>query len=404
MIHQKLVKLSFVAIAAVQLLTMAPAPAAAQAARETYVSPTYGYSLTYDGSWEVRNQVSDQYADSIHLSNETSYMMFVGTDRFGDDAEDCVAGTIDAVTAAPAFGELTLATDLEGNPMAGGDATSAFVVYDYLYTNQDGTQELWTLNTQCLTLIPGEATLAIIQDVPEAAYNDELGTRESLVAGLTLTATSATTADQPTDAAPGELSFTDAVLAWGGDLDAFWTEQFANADEYYIRPFYAVVEESLVSACDAPLLAAAPTAAAGLGVGEGPLYCPLDQTIYLDAPYMQEVINQVGPAGLIAIMAHEAGHHVQMQLGLSWEERSVVTELQAECFAGAYVADAVARGLVTEEEVMALEPLVLSVGDTPEMSADDPDSHGNGTQRWAMFLRGYGMGAADYSVLAACEM
>ena len=183
MIHRTLMKLSVVAIAAAQLLAVAPAPAGARAI-DTYVSPTYGFSLTYDASWEVRNEASDEIADSVHLSNETSYMMFVATDIFGGDVEDCMAGTIDKVTSAPPFGDLTLATDVEGNPMSGGDAENAFAVNDYIYANEDGTQEAWTLDTECLTLVPGESTLAIIQDVPEAAYNDELAAQESLLAGL----------------------------------------------------------------------------------------------------------------------------------------------------------------------------------------------------------------------------
>jgi hypothetical protein len=187
MIRRTFVKLAFVALAAAQLLAVMPAPAGAQAAAPgTYVSPTYGYSLTFDTSWQVIGGASDEIADSLRLYNETSYMLFIGTDIFGGSAEDCIAGTIDKITSAPSYGDLSLATDVEGNPMTGGDAANAFAVFDYLYTNQDGTQEAWTLNTRCVTLVPGASTLAIVQDVPTAAFNAEIAARMTLVNSLQL--------------------------------------------------------------------------------------------------------------------------------------------------------------------------------------------------------------------------
>jgi uncharacterized protein len=89
----------------------------------------------------------------------------------------------------------------------------------------------------------------------------------------------------------------------------------------------------------------------------GPFYCPNDGDIYLDTAFFDELQNRFGAAGDFAqayVIAHEVGHHVQDLTGVlgdaSQRQRSlstregnalqVLVELQADCYAGVYAANA----------------------------------------------------------------
>jgi len=90
----------------------------------------------------------------------------------------------------------------------------------------------------------------------------------------------------------------------------------------------------------------------------GPFYCPLDQKVYLDLSFFQELDQKFGAPGDFAqayVIAHEVGHHVQNLTGAAEKVRnaqqrargkaeanqySVMLELQADCYAGVWAHDA----------------------------------------------------------------
>jgi uncharacterized protein len=94
--------------------------------------------------------------------------------------------------------------------------------------------------------------------------------------------------------------------------------------------------------------------ACGLGsAAVGPFYCPLDQKVYLDLSFFDELGRRFGAPGDFAqayVIAHEVGHHVQNLLGIAERVNrlqrqtsrgegnalSVRMELQADCFAGVW--------------------------------------------------------------------
>jgi predicted metalloprotease len=85
----------------------------------------------------------------------------------------------------------------------------------------------------------------------------------------------------------------------------------------------------------------------------GPFYCPNDQTIYIDPAFYDELAQQFGDkAGALAqlyVIGHEWGHHIQNITGTMKGKNlqatgassdSVRLELQADCYAGAWIGDA----------------------------------------------------------------
>ncbi|MFC7378130.1 neutral zinc metallopeptidase [Brevundimonas sp. GCM10030266] len=162
----------------------------------------------------------------------------------------------------------------------------------------------------------------------------------------------------------------------------------------------------------------------GCGYGQsamGPFYCPADQRVYLDLGFWQEMETQLGASGAdfarAYVIAHEYGHHIQTLTGASQQVReaqqraagqaeanrySVALELQADCYAGVWAANAAA---VSNGQV------ALSAGDleeglkTASAIGDDtlqrrgggrvsPDSftHGSSADRMTWLRRGYESG------------
>ena len=147
----------------------------------------------------------------------------------------------------------------------------------------------------------------------------------------------------------------------------------------------------------------------------GPFYCPPDQGIFLDLGFFDELRTTYGAKGgdfaQAYVLAHEYGHHIQNLTGQSERSRqmrdqtgpqgaSTRLELQADCYAGAWAANAQKSGFVTFDDTDIAEGLsaAAAVGDDriQEKSAGrvDPESwtHGSAEQRQKWFRTGLSAG------------
>src|SRR5437763_2677217 len=146
----------------------------------------------------------------------------------------------------------------------------------------------------------------------------------------------------------------------------------------------------------------------------GPFYCPVDERVYLDLGFFDELRQRFGAAGDFAqayVLAHELGHHVQHLLGTDARVRqlvesnpgaanqlSVKLELQADCYAGVWAHSTDQRELLQRGDVDEALNAASAVGDdriqqrTTGSVNVDSFTHGSAAQRSASFKRGFESG------------
>ena len=154
----------------------------------------------------------------------------------------------------------------------------------------------------------------------------------------------------------------------------------------------------------------------GCGIAQsamGPFYCPEDRKIYLDTAFFKDMKTRLGGGGDFAyayVISHEMGHHIQNLLGILPKAQSaqqnaaskaqanaisVRVELQADCLAGVWAANANQKWQVIEEgDVEKAMATAQAIGDDRLQRSGRgyavPDSftHGSAAQRVEWLERG----------------
>ncbi len=191
--------------------------------------------------------------------------------------------------------------------------------------------------------------------------------------------------------------FISRVLA---DTEDVWNRVFQSFGKTYKEPKLVVFSGSYPTACGTGMAAM------------GPFYCPVDQKIYIDLVFYEELKRRFNAPGDFAqayVVAHEVGHHVQTLLGIAEQvqrlkqrmsEREankvqVRMELQADCLAGVWAA-------LNHQLKNRLQPGDIEEGlNAAQQIGDDmiqrqqtgrvvPDAftHGSAAQRVRWFRRG----------------
>jgi predicted metalloprotease len=211
-------------------------------------------------------------------------------------------------------------------------------------------------------------------------------------------------APAPSASAPGARDeikeFIARVL---GDTEDTWSAIFKKMGREYRPPKLVLFRGAVDSACGLASSAA------------GPFYCSPDDRVYLDRSFFEELSKRFGAPGEFArayVIAHEVGHHVQNQLGITGkvaqqrgrasEARSnalsVLVELQADCFAGIWGHYAKQRGLLDPGDVQAGLAAAAAIGDDriqqQSQGRVSPESftHGSSAQRVRWFRSGLDAG------------
>jgi uncharacterized protein len=208
----------------------------------------------------------------------------------------------------------------------------------------------------------------------------------------------------PSTSAPGTRDEVKEFIARVlGDTEDTWSAIFKRMGREYRPPTLVLFRGAVDSACGLASSAA------------GPFYCSPDDRVYLDRSFFEDLSKRFGAPGEFArayVIAHEVGHHVQNQLGITGkvaQQRgrasegksnalSVLVELQADCFAGIWGHYAKQRGLLDPGDVEAGLAAAAAIGDDRLQQQSrgrvSPESftHGSSAQRVRWFRGGLDSG------------
>lgn len=195
-----------------------------------------------------------------------------------------------------------------------------------------------------------------------------------------------------------EAAFVSTVLK---NTEVVWSDVFRQNGSTYNAPRLVLFRGATPTAC---------------GTGEsamGPFYCPGDKKVYIDLGFFDTLKSQLGAPGEFAqayVIAHEVGHHVQDELGITAKvdgmrgrlsqsqnnAMSVRVELQADCFAGVWANKSQqSKQWLDPGDIEAAMNAAQKIGDDAlQRSAGRavvPDSftHGSSAQRQRWFGAGY---------------
>jgi uncharacterized protein len=182
-----------------------------------------------------------------------------------------------------------------------------------------------------------------------------------------------------------------------GSNNETWKNIFAQSNQIYTEPKLVLFRGATQSACG------------GATSDTGPHYCPLDQTIYLDETFFDELRTRFkakgGDVAEAYVISHEVAHHVQNLLGNIDDARdngtSIRTELQADCFAGLWAHSISHLNVFEPGEINEAIDAAAAVGDDRIQSAItgrvNPESwtHGSSEQRVSWFNRGFETGSVS---------
>jgi predicted metalloprotease len=181
-------------------------------------------------------------------------------------------------------------------------------------------------------------------------------------------------------------------------VQAYWVGAFDEVGAEYQPANTNFFEDEVATGCG------------GASSAVGPFYCPADQQIYIDLGFYDELRDRFGSSGgplaEAYVIAHEYGHHVQHLTGTDRRAAqgsqgetsgSVRLELQADCYAGVWVANAQETGFLepfSDADITDALSAAAAVGDDRIQAAAtgrvDPESwtHGSAEQRQRWFLQG----------------
>jgi predicted metalloprotease len=182
----------------------------------------------------------------------------------------------------------------------------------------------------------------------------------------------------------------DAIIeATISDVEAFWDEEFPRVFGDEFEPvsggFFAYGPNRELPECGGPV--------SYEQIAQNAFYCPPNDLIAWDTDNLTNgLLEEFGAYTLAIVMAHEYGHAIQARIPVSGFD-TIVTEQQADCFAGAFTAFVADGGSdVLSVSVDDLDSSIagfLFIRDQVGTTSTAPGAHGSGFDRVGAFQDGF---------------
>jgi uncharacterized protein len=172
--------------------------------------------------------------------------------------------------------------------------------------------------------------------------------------------------------APSVTKAQTAADAIAADIDAWWSAEFAARGLAYTSPRLDLVSEPGTEICDFIDVFYTPAG-----------YCSPNQTIYVSTGF----VSSDNVAALLPLISHEWGHHIQ-NLTDTGAYTPLERELQADCFAGAFIGFAAESDWISPVVAAIALQLTQSAGDVWWEGTFDEAIHGTKADRAIAFMAG----------------
>lgn len=194
----------------------AEATAESTGAGDTYVSPTYGFSLTYDDTWAISDLGADtanpgtnakvtlgtvtlEKADTLVLQNDASSISLYGGESTATPQE-CVEGDIAYFQNTDAYTFFSVAKDTNDKELTGELTNGGYYAVLWVTNNNSNTDT--TVYIECRPIVDGESLLLIEQYAADTDYNDQIAARTSLLEGLDISGNGGSSTNNGGDKTP----------------------------------------------------------------------------------------------------------------------------------------------------------------------------------------------------------
>jgi predicted metalloprotease len=172
------------------------------------------------------------------------------------------------------------------------------------------------------------------------------------------------------------------------DLQAYWTDEYPDL---YGKKYKAVKGGLFASTSQST---SGPECANSYSDVQGnAFYCKLDDSVAWDAEnLLPDLQKKYGDFVIPVVLAHEWGHAMQQRSGFfDANKLTVSSELQADCFAGAWSkhAQKTKAFKVTAADLDTALAGILDLRDNPGTSSEDASAHGSGFDRVSAFQDGF---------------